>query len=121
MGNRVMQRYRGSCHCGAITFEIETDFPELTTCDCSICRRKNALMVKVHESQFKLISGEARQGDYLFNKKKLHHRFCTVCGIESYAEGSGPDGSPTVGINLRCVEGIDVDKLSPRPWDGRSN
>ena len=30
------------------------------------------------------------------------------------------DGAPTVGINLRCVEGIDVDKLSPRPWDGRS-
>ena len=42
------------------------------------------------------------------------------CGIESYAEGTAPDGSPTVGINLRCVEGIDVDKLSPRPWDGRS-
>ena len=30
------------------------------------------------------------------------------------------DGTATVGINLRCVEGIDVDTLSPRPWDGRS-
>ena len=46
--------------------------------------------------------------------------FCTTCGIESYAEGTGPDGSPTVGINLRCVEGVDVDRLSPRAWDGRS-
>ena len=43
-----------------------------------------------------------------------------TCGIESYAEGTGPDGSPTVGINLRCLEGVDVDKLSPRAWDGRS-
>ena len=50
----------------------------------------------------------------------LHHHFCSECGIESYAEGTAPDGSATVGINLRCVEGIDVDKLSPRPWDGRS-
>ena len=33
---------------------------------------------------------------------------------------TGPDGSPMVGINLRCVEGVDVDKLSPKPWDGRS-
>ena len=30
------------------------------------------------------------------------------------------DGTATVGINLRCIEGIDVDKLRPRPWDGRS-
>jgi len=25
-----------------------------------------------------------------------------------------------VGINLRCLEGVDVDKLSPRFYDGRS-
>ena len=64
--------------------------------------------------------GRGAQGDYQFNKKMLHHRFCTACGIESYAEGTAPDGSPTVGINLRCIEALDVDKLSPRPWDGRS-
>ena len=58
MGSRTVRKYRGSCHCGAVVFEIESDFPELTTCDCSICRRKNALMVKVHESQFGLLSGE---------------------------------------------------------------
>ena len=46
MGFRPMQKYQGSCHRGAVRFEIETDFPELTMCDCSICRRKNALMVK---------------------------------------------------------------------------
>jgi len=51
-----MQKYLGSCHCGAVRFEIETDFPELTMCDCSICKRKNALMVKVHESQFRLLA-----------------------------------------------------------------
>jgi hypothetical protein len=46
---RPLQRLQGSCHCGAVRFAITTDFPELTTCDCSICKRKNALMVKVHE------------------------------------------------------------------------
>jgi hypothetical protein len=51
----ALQTYAGACHCGEIRFEIETDLPELTTCDCSICRRKNALMVKVHESAFRLL------------------------------------------------------------------
>lgn len=44
MGTRSLQRYTGSCRCGALRFAIETDFPELTTCGCSICKRKNALM-----------------------------------------------------------------------------
>ena len=54
---RPHARHEGSCHCGAVRFAITTDFPELTTCDCSICRRRNALMVKVHESRFELLAG----------------------------------------------------------------
>lgn len=30
MGSRPLRKYEGSCHCGAVRFEIETDFPELT-------------------------------------------------------------------------------------------
>ena len=48
--NAIRRTFSGSCHCGAVQFEIDSSFPELTTCDCSICRRKNAVMVKVHES-----------------------------------------------------------------------
>ena len=64
-----MQKYQGSCHCGAVRFEIETDFPELTMCDCSICRRKNALMVKVHESKFQLLSGKESLTEYQFTRR----------------------------------------------------
>jgi hypothetical protein len=63
--------------------------------------------------------GAAEPGDYQFGKKALHHRFCTGCGIESYAEGTAPDGTPTIGVNLRCLDGLDVDKLSPSLYDGR--
>ena len=52
--------------------------------------------------------------------KHLHHRLCAACGVESYAEGTVHDATFSVGINLRCIEAIDVDKLSPRPWDGLS-
>jgi hypothetical protein len=47
------------------------------------------------KSKFKLTAGAAKQGDYQFNKMRLHHHFCTKCGIESYAEATGPDGLPT--------------------------
>jgi hypothetical protein len=113
------QTYSGSCHCGAVAFTVELDPAAALKCNCSICTKLGAVWAFAPKEKFALKSG-ATAGDYQFGAKKLHHRFCTSCGVESYAEGSMPDGTPTVGINLRCVEGIDVDKLSPRPWDGRS-
>lgn len=41
-----------SCHCGEVAFEIDTDFPELTTCDCLISRRRNALMAQSMKAPF---------------------------------------------------------------------
>jgi hypothetical protein len=75
-----MQTCQGSCHCSAVRFEIRTDFPELTTCDCSICRRKNALMVKVHESDFRLLAGEESLSMYQFHTHTAKHNFCSTCG-----------------------------------------
>ncbi len=72
------------------------------------------------KEKFKLTKGEGKLGDYQFNKHVLHHRFCPSCGIESYAEGKGRDGTEQAGINLRCVQSIDVNKLSPKQVDGRS-
>ena len=105
MGNRPLQKYRGSCHCGAVQFEIQTDFPELTTCDCSICRRKNALMVKVHESQFELLAGADSITEYRFHTKAARHYFCKVCGIYPFhRKRITPDN---FGINVYCLQDFD--------------
>jgi hypothetical protein len=114
------ETYQGACHCGAVAYSVDLDLAGALKCNCSICSKLGAVWAFAPRSTFTLRSGDTKQGDYQFNKKQLHHRFCTVCGIESYAEGKMPDGTPSVGINLRCVDGVDVDKLSPKPWDGRS-
>jgi hypothetical protein len=105
MGTRPQQKYLGSCHCGAVRFEIETDFPELTMCDCSICRRKNALMVKVHESQFTLLAGENALTEYQFHTGTARHYFCGVCGIYPFhRKRVTPD---YFGINVFCLQDFD--------------
>ncbi|MCR6628041.1 MAG: GFA family protein [Pseudoxanthomonas sp.] len=88
--SRPLQTYTGSCHCGAIRFEIDTDFPELTQCDCSICRKKNALMVKVHESAFRLLAGADALADYQFHTHTAHHHFCKLCGIYRSTASASP-------------------------------
>lgn len=112
MGSRTLQRYRGACHCGEVQFEIETDFPELTVCDCSICRKKNALMVKVHQSQFKLLAGEDALTEYQFHTRTARHFFCKVCGIYPFhRKRVTPDN---LGINVFCLEGFDPEGIPVR-------
>ena len=112
--------YSGACHCGAVAFSVDLDLSGALKCNCSICSKLGAVWAFAPKSKFRLKTAEARLGDYQFGKKHLHHRFCPSCGIESYAEGVALDGTATVGINLRCLDGLDVDKLTPRAHDGRS-
>lgn len=108
---------RGSCHCGAVQFEIESDVAELTTCDCSICSRKNALMVKVHESRFKLLSGASSLTEYQFHTRTAKHYFCKVCGIYPFhRKRVTPD---FFGINVFCLEGFDHSEIPVRATIGR--
>jgi hypothetical protein len=58
--------------------------------------------------------------EYLFNTKTISHLFCASCGMESFARAAKPDGTKMVAVNLRCLEGVDLDTLTPHPFDGRS-
>ena len=116
MARRTTKKYRGSCHCGAVTFEIETDFPELTTCDCSICRRKNALMVKVHENQFRLLSGDDSLTEYRFHTMTARHFFCKTCGIYPFhRKRVTPE---YLGINVFCLDSFDPSGVPVRQTIG---
>ena len=113
---RTMQAYDGSCHCGAVRFRIETDFPELTTCDCSICARKNAMMVKVPEERFQLLAGEEFLTEYRFHTRTARHYFCNVCGIYPFhRKRVTPD---YFGINVHCLDGVDLTDIPVRPTVG---
>jgi hypothetical protein len=112
---------KGSCHCGAVSYLVEVDPASAITCNCSICTRLGAVWAFAPRAKFRLTSGGDRRGDYQFNTRVAHHRFCITCGIESYAEGKAEDGSDRVGINLRCVEGVDIGRLTPKTVDGRSH
>jgi hypothetical protein len=114
---RLPAIYVGSCHCGAVRFEIETDFPELTLCDCSICAKKNALMVKVHESKFKLVDGAHVLAEYRFHTRTAIHYFCKVCGIYPFhRKRVTPD---FLGINVFCLEGFDPAGIPVRRAAGK--
>ena len=61
-------------------------------------------------SSFRLLSGEDSLTEYLFNRHVIRHQFCRTGGIECFASGQMPDGTPMVAINVDCLDGVE-----PRP------
>ncbi len=111
-----MTLYHGSCHCGAVRFEIEAEISELTTCDCSLCRKKNAVMTKVHESAFRLLAGEDKLSLYRWNSEVAQHFFCSLCGIYTFhRKRAQPDH---YGINAACLGDLDMAQLPLRETAG---
>ncbi len=115
-----LKTHTGGCHCGKVRYEVRLDLgAPVISCNCSMCGRAGTLLTFVPAAQFKLLSGEDVLTDYLFNHHAIHHLFCRVCGIKSFARGRGKDG-PTVAINTRCLDDIDVAKLNVQHFEGRS-
>lgn len=112
--------YTGGCHCGNVRYEVKTDISNVISCNCSICSKTGTLLAFVPASQFKLLSGEGKLTDYLFNKQVIHHLFCATCGVRSFATGTGPDGTEMRAVNVRCLDDVDLTALRIKAVDGKS-
>lgn len=113
-----MTSYTGSCHCGAACFTVDTDPVELTRCDCSLCVKKNALMIKAPHAALTVTAGQDMLSTYQWNTGVARHHFCRACGIYTFhSKRSEPDH---YGVNVFCLDGFDVDALPIRQADGKT-
>lgn len=112
--------YHGGCHCGRIAFEVEGEIDGALSCNCSICSRKGSLLWFVPRERLQLHTPEVAASSYSFNRHVIRHRFCPECGIHPYGEGGDPYGHAIAAINLRCIEGLDLDSIPVTHFDGRS-
>ncbi|MCV3738346.1 GFA family protein [Rhizobium sp. TRM96647] len=115
-----MAHYRGSCQCGAVSFEADVDLDRTIVCNCSRCKRLGSVLAFTAREAFTLTSGEENLSEYLFNNRTVHHLFCRTCGIQGFAYGDKPDGASMVAINVNCLEGVDPRALASHAHDGAS-
>ena len=106
-----METRTGSCHCGAVVFEVELEdgLQNLRRCNCSLCRRKGAIMASVPVQKLKVVAGEDQLSLYQWNKKIARHYFCKHCGI--YTHHQRRSNPAEFGFNVACIEGIDPFEL----------
>lgn len=112
--------YKGSCHCGRVAFEIEGELTGAVACNCSICSRKGALLTAVPLQKVTIHKGEDRLQSYTFNNNVIVHRFCKTCGMHPFAVHEATEGEANAYVNIRCLEGVDMNGVEIVEFDGRS-
>lgn len=112
--------HSGSCQCGAVAYEVETDLGGLVECNCSHCYRKGMVLKFVSPDAFRLKAGEAMLSTHTFNTHKIQHRFCSTCGVQPFAEGRTPSGQPMVAVNVRTLTDVEPWAWKAERVDGRS-
>lgn len=116
--------YTGSCHCGAVKYEVEAPAEiDVEDCNCSICSKSGYLHLIVPLSKFRLISGKDSLTNYTFNSGVAKHTFCSICGIKPfYTPRSNPDG---IDINANCLDikpkSITVNKFDGQNWEDNAH
>jgi hypothetical protein len=104
-----MPTYQGSCHCGAVRFELTAEIDHVRVCDCSICRRRGALVFRVSGDQLTLRTPLEELALYQFHTRTAKDYFCKICGILPFRR---PRTAPEQwSVNVRCLEGIDLDAI----------
>jgi len=110
--------YHGSCHCGAVAFEVEAPDPlRVQDCNCSICTKAGFLHLIVPKARFRLLHGAGELATYTFNTGVAQHTFCRTCGVKPfYIPRSNPDG---VDVNARCLDPVPPGMVV-EPFDGQN-
>ncbi len=121
----MLKTYRGSCHCGTVTFEAELDLTQSSyRCNCSICKRTRFWPAVAKADGFRLLSGESELTQYLFNTRKNFHYFCKHCGVRAFGVGNETPMGKMYGVNIGCLDDVSDEVLSQIPItyvDGRND
>ena len=102
----INAKHRLTCHCGAV--ELLLDLPDGIVdprrCDCSMCRRKGAIVASVPLDAISIVKGQGVLRLYQFNTHTAKHYFCSQCGI--YTHHQRRSQPHLYGYNVGCLEGV---------------
>ncbi|ELB2818071.1 GFA family protein [Vibrio alginolyticus] len=112
VGNtQINTLHRLSCHCGKVELELAlpNGIEKPRRCDCSMCRRRGAIVASVLLNGIRIMQGEDVLKQYQFNTHTAKHFFCGECGI--YTHHQRRSDPSEYGYNVGCLEGVNPYEL----------
>ena len=102
----IRENHKATCHCGAVQLRIDlpNGIVDPSRCDCSICRRKGAIVAAVLLQDLKVVQGKDILTLYQFNTGSAKHYFCSICGIHTHHQLRSD--SRYFEFNVGCLDGV---------------
>lgn len=121
--------YKGSCHCGAVTFRVNMDVEGGTSkCNCTFCwKQRNWNVGGLKPEDFELLSGADALSTYARETKAfaVSHRFCRICGTATHGDGYLEElGGAFASVRVAAIDDLPVAALVSAPvayCDGRAD
>ena len=116
----MVQTYAGSCHCGSTRFEVDLDLDHVRVCDCSICRRRGALIHRVPEDALRILTPLDALTLYQWHTFTAQDYFCPKCGILPFRRPrartadeakQGMEAFHGWAVNVRCLDGVNLESI----------
>jgi hypothetical protein len=117
------QTLYGSCHCGAVKYEVQADPARGgMRCNCSVCTKIGSFNAIVKPDAFKLLAPEAELGTYEWGAKISTRYFCKACGTHCFGKGHLAEvGGDYVSFSYNSIDELELSELPVIYWDGRHN
>ena len=109
---------QASCHCGAVTIEIASAPSEVTSCNCSICRRLGTLWAYYPPTDVRVTGATAT---YHWGNKTIDFHRCSTCGCATHWSPRPNRKQDRMGVNARLLAPEVVGAARVRRLDGASD
>ncbi len=108
----------GSCHCGAVRFELSTTPEYLTRCNCTYCSRAGGLWAHDEIDRIAVSYAPDDVVRYIWGDRTLAFISCKVCGCTTHWESLRPQTHSWMAVNCNMAKPEDIAGLRVRNFDG---
>lgn len=108
----------GTCHCGAVAFEIPRIPEQATSCNCSICQRYGTLCAYFRPDEVTIRKAEGATDVYMWGDKMIEFHRCKVCGVLAYWLPSKIGDPDRMAVNARLLPPEFLETVKVRRFDG---
>ena len=94
--------HKGSCLCGAVTFEVEGELHPPDACHCRQCRRQSGhFFVSTDVPRAALTIHGADRLNWFASSERVRRGFCSICGSALFWD---PIRKDTIGIAMGAFD-----------------
>lgn len=97
--------HKGSCLCGAVTFEIEGDLAPVEACHCSQCRKWTSHFLASTEVLRSALTVSGLESlSWFHSSEKVRRGFCSVCGASLFFDPTDREKHDWVGVSMGAFD-----------------